>query len=164
MLPAGWRQDQILAFLCPLTGVTHALDFSTKTVTQTRHPYRHQRNAKFLCCPIPSEIPLPPDFFENTSLNPLLPEVKTYPRKLHSLTLAPAQPNEFSFSSWIGAGGKAPTSSWTNYLGGWSQRSCLHQEELPLYLKPWLQYAFWLMLSFIESCPTEFKEKRAGWS
>lgn len=119
MLPAGWHQNQILAFPCLLTGVMRALDFSTKTMTKTRHPHRHECNAKLLlCCPIPSEALLPLDFFENSSLNPLLPEVTSYPQKLHEPTLALAQPNEFSFSSLIGLGRKALTSSWTNYLSG----------------------------------------------
>lgn len=100
MLPAGWHQTQILAFPCLLRGAMCALDFSTKTVIKTRHPHRHKYNAKFLlCCPIPSETLLPLDFFENSSLNPLLPEVTSYPHKLHEPTLALAQPNEFSFSS-----------------------------------------------------------------
>lgn len=149
MLPAGQRQNQTLAFLCLLTGAMHAHDFSTKNVIKTRHPYRHKCTAKFLCWPIASEILLPTDFFEN-SLNPLLPEVKSYPQKLYSLTLAPPQPNEFSFSPWTGLEGKALISSWTNYLGWWNQCSCLQESKTPLYLKPWLQYAFWWMLSFIK--------------
>lgn len=100
MLPAGRHQNQILALTCLLTGVMCALDFSTKTMIKTRHPHTHECNAKFLlCCPIPSETLLPLDFFENSSLNPLLQEVTSYPQKLREPTLALAQSNEFSFNS-----------------------------------------------------------------
>lgn len=65
MLPAGWCQKQILAFLCLLTRIMQALDFGTKSMIKNRHPYKHEYNAKLPHCPTPSEILLPPDFFEN---------------------------------------------------------------------------------------------------
>lgn len=100
MLPDGCHQNQISAFPCLLTRVMRALDFGTKTLIKTRHPHRHKCNAKFLlCCPIPSQTLLALDFFKNSSLNPFLPEVTSYPQKLCEPTLALAQPNEFSFSS-----------------------------------------------------------------
>lgn len=99
VLSAGWHQNQILALPCLLTRVMRALGFSTKTMIKTRHPHRHECSAKFLlCCPIPSETLLPLDFFENSSLNNGITGVKSYPQKLCELTLALAQPNEFSFS------------------------------------------------------------------
>lgn len=40
MLPAGWCQKQILAFLCLLTRIMQALDFGTKSMIRNRHPYK----------------------------------------------------------------------------------------------------------------------------